>query len=99
MLEQIGSSEFSAQLVEDIGMVDFVKLNAQFGKKALKNKALNQRLSQIRMHLHEGSSLIASGIEESNMVAQFWVQGIRYFQGYFIQEPGETMDYSSDQFE
>ena len=95
MLEHVGSSQYSAQLLNDLPEIDFIKLSTDVGTKTGESNNLKSLISQIKEHLAKDLEVVASGIEDAQMLSVFWDNGIRYFQGYFIQKPSDAMAYNS----
>ena len=90
MLEQVEASEVHIKLLNDIGQLDYVKLKIT----ASNRKNLSKFISSIPQPGDKAPIIVASGIEDSVMLAQYWELGIRHFQGYFIQRPGEDTLYN-----
>lgn len=87
MVEHIEPQETHFKLLNDIGKIDFAKINTS-GKES---KLLDQFIIQLNKSIKTSSTIVASGIEDSLVLAHYWELGVRYFQGYFIQKPGENM--------
>ncbi len=89
MLEKVENSEAHLKLIHDIGKLDFAKINVSEHEC----NDIKRFISQIQKNNNLAPTLVAAGIEDSSMLAQYWEQGIRNFQGYFIQKPGEESSY------
>jgi len=77
------------KLLNDIGKIDIVKISVS----DIKTKNLKSFISNINNAAGHAPTLVASGIEDSAMLAKYWELGIRNFQGYFIQKPDEELKY------
>lgn len=91
MLDHLEASEAHSKLLYDIGKVDYAKFKVTKSNKAL----LGVFLNKLKHNADNPPTIIASGIEDSVMLAQYWELGIRHFQGYFIQKPGEESIYNA----
>jgi len=38
---------------------------------------------------------VATGVEDSQSLAYLWTAGVDYAQGFFLQEPSETITYEA----
>ena len=89
MLEQVEASEAHTKLLKEIGEIDYAKI------KAAKDNKQNLSTFLSKLGKTKAPIIVASGIEDSVMLAQYWELGIRNFQGYFIQKPGEESIYKA----
>jgi len=93
MLEQVEASEAHIKLLNEIGKIDFAKIKAS----EKHSKSMGKFISLIRKNKDLAPTLVASGVEDSSMLAYYWELGIRDFQGYFIQKPDEETIYKADE--
>lgn len=75
--------------------IDFIKLDVSF----LEDLAIKQRkqdaLTEINEYIQDhGIKTIATAVEDANSLAVLWTVGINYIQGYFLQEPSDTITYN-----
>lgn len=91
MITDAGSTAFSVQLMQDLAAADFVKLSISLGAKGFGREARRKTVQNLLTHLKPGAHLIAAGIEDAAVMAEFSHMGIEYFQGYFIQRPDTAM--------
>jgi multidomain signaling protein FimX len=89
MLEKVETTDAHLKLLNDIGKIDIVKISVS----DIKTKNLKSFISNINNAAGHAPTLVASGIEDSAMLAKYWELGIRNFQGYFIQKPDEELKY------
>tara|TARA_R110002167_G_scaffold362718_1_gene582209 strand:+ start:1136 stop:3550 length:2415 start_codon:yes stop_codon:yes gene_type:complete len=89
MLEQVEASDAHSRLLNEIGEIDYAKIKATKDNKQNLSTFLN-KLGKTKAPI-----IVASGIEDSVMLARYWELGIRHFQGYFIQKPGEESIYKA----
>ena len=94
MLTDVGETDFSHHVIRDAGNVDFIKLALQYGKSPKSAELIAPLLEDARQQFHGKVALVAAGVEDMAVMTAFWDQGIRYFQGYFIQRPADVMQYS-----
>ncbi len=87
MVEHLEPQKTHIKLLNDIGKVDLAKIKIE-GKT---DDQINQFIRQIQSNQQAFPTLVVSGIEDSTMLAHFWELGVRHFQGYFIQRPGEVL--------
>lgn len=87
MLTGAGSSEFTLQLIRDLGAIGFIKLHLSLGETSMKKAERKDRIKAIQAVMQPSTTLIAAGIEDVSVITEFWSLGVRYFQGYFIQQP------------
>jgi EAL domain-containing protein (putative c-di-GMP-specific phosphodiesterase class I) len=78
--------------------VDFVKLAPSFVRDIHKNQqkqdelnALNERVTAL------GVKTIATAVENASSLTVLWTIGVGYLQGYFLQEPSETIEYGTQE--
>ena len=89
MLEQVEASEAHTKLLKEIGEIDYAKIKATTDNKQNLSTFLN------KLGKTKAPTIVAAGIEDSVMLARYWELGIRNFQGYFIQKPGEESIYKA----
>ncbi|WP_165855686.1 response regulator [Marinobacter sp. JSM 1782161] len=94
IVEHVTLNSNIVQLLKDVGNVDFVKLRPALGSRDGQTRELDQLLTQLSAHFGSPEHIIVTGVEDARVLSRFWEQGIRYFQGYFIQKPGIAMHYS-----
>jgi multidomain signaling protein FimX len=74
--------------------VDFVRLDRSFMDGLNKNpKKQNElhALNELATTYH--IKTVTTGVEDAITLALLWNIGVNYIQGYFLQEPSETIDY------
>jgi DNA-binding response OmpR family regulator/EAL domain-containing protein (putative c-di-GMP-specific phosphodiesterase class I)/HPt (histidine-containing phosphotransfer) domain-containing protein len=92
MLEKVEPTEAHIKLLHEIGKINFAKLKVSENNA----KQLKKFISHVQKANKNTPIFVASGIEDSTMLAQYWELGIRNFQGYFIQKPGEESIYKAN---
>ncbi|TBW55144.1 response regulator [Marinobacter halodurans] len=94
IIEHVTPDSNIIQMLRDVGPVDFVKLSSELGRHSEQTAELYGFINELHDFL--GSTpIIVTGVEDARVLSRFWERGIRYFQGYFIQKPGLTMQYSA----
>lgn len=94
MIEQVGRdlnhSEEFLSYIQDID-VRYFRLDPSFTRAIIKKDetALEylQALSQRKI------PIIATHVEDNTMFSKLWETGIRYFQGYFVKRPDESLSF------
>lgn len=81
-------------MIRDAGSVDFIKLALRYGKSQEGAELIAPLLDDIRQQYDDRIAVIVAGVEDMSVMTAFWDRGIRYFQGYFIQRPGDVMQYN-----
>ncbi|ROU02257.1 response regulator [Marinobacter sp. R17] len=95
IIEHVTPGSNIIQMLRDVGPVDFVKLNSELGRHSEQTAELDAFIDELRSFLGTTVPIIVTGVEDARVLSRFWERGIRYFQGYFIQKPGLTMQYSA----
>lgn len=73
---------------------DYAKLDNSFLHELATNQEKQDNLSSINELIHSyGVKSVATAVEDANSLAILWTVGIDYIQGYFLQEPSETIAY------
>lgn len=77
---------------------DFVKLAPSFVRELNNNQEKQDELNTLNeMILSHGMKTVATSVEDANSLTVLWTVGIGYIQGYFLQEPSETIEYAAQQ--
>lgn len=90
MLEQVTPTQTTIEKLQELGLVDFFKLHPDWSNRMESDKNARETIQNLQRILPE-VKLIASHIEDAKSFATLWESGVRYFQGYFIQQPAEQM--------
>jgi len=74
--------------------VDFLKLDQSF----MTNLTTDSRKQELLREISELAKMyevktIATAVEDANSLAALWTVGVNYIQGYFLQEPSDTIGY------
>lgn len=93
IIEHVNINSASVELLKELKTVDFVKLTPELGASSVQNQALDGLLNQLNGVFNSSQPIIVTGVEDARVLARFWERGIRYFQGYFIQQPAIAMNY------
>lgn len=83
ILEKIEPQESHLKLLRELGQLDYIKINSA----GTHSDALDKFISIVKT-LPNAPTVIIAGVEDSLMLSHYWEQGVRNFQGYFIQHPG-----------
>lgn len=74
--------------------VDYVKFDPSLVEGIAGNQALQDTLVKLKTETQShGVKTIVMGVEDANSLAVLWNIGVNYIQGYFLQEPADTISY------
>jgi EAL domain-containing protein (putative c-di-GMP-specific phosphodiesterase class I) len=98
---RIALSNFEGQDAEDALFrhldIDIVRLSPEFMRDLSTSQEQQTSMQRANARLHEaGLKTIASNIEDAGSLAVLWNIGVNYIQGYFLQEPSNTITYEED---
>jgi len=92
-VDQFGSNQNSENLLKHLA-VDYVKLDNDFMVDLATNQHKQDELNSLnKIAISHGAKTIAMGVEDANSLAILWTVGVNYIQGYFLQEPSESITY------
>ncbi len=87
-----------AEAVLNHVQADFVKLAPSFVRELNNNQQKQDELNNLNeMILNHGMKTVATSVEDANSLTVLWTVGVGYIQGYFLQEPSETIEYAAQQ--
>jgi diguanylate cyclase (GGDEF)-like protein/PAS domain S-box-containing protein len=76
---------------------DFVKLSPDYTRELAQDDARQRDLYDTNGNLRErGFKTIATGVEDAGSLAILWNVSVNYIQGYFLQEPSNTIVFDED---
>lgn len=76
---------------------DFIKIDAELIKRAAKSSEQKAALGEfVTKQSAQGVTVIAATVEEVSVMQHCYTWGIKYFQGYAIQIPGDAMHRAFD---
>ncbi len=76
---------------------EFIKIDAELIKRAAKNSELKKAMGDfVAKQGSKGVTIIAATVEEVSVMQHCYTWGIKYFQGYAIQIPGDAMHRAFD---
>ncbi|MCB1752687.1 MAG: EAL domain-containing protein [Gammaproteobacteria bacterium] len=74
--------------------VDYVKFDPTLVDGIAGNQALQDTLVKLNTETQShGVKTIVMGVEDANSLAVLWTIGVNYIQGYFLQEPSDSISY------
>ncbi len=91
VMEQAGSTSQTERIVDRLP-VDFIKLSHEMTQKAVSDPKEQARVRRLLEKMAGRGGVIASGVEDARAFSALWGLGVRLFQGYFIEAPGEGLD-------
>ncbi|WP_027329482.1 EAL domain-containing response regulator [Marinimicrobium agarilyticum] len=72
----------------------FVKIDGSFTQDIQNNNEKPDALVEMIKQLHEENvTTVVPFVENASVLATLWQAGVHYIQGYYLQEPSESMDY------
>jgi len=75
--------------------IDFVKLDSSFIENLAAQPEKQNELAEINANIQNyGIKTIATAVEDANNLAALWTVGVNYIQGYFLQEPSDTIAFN-----
>jgi len=86
-IDHFGMSPNSAQLVEHLPRVSYLKFHGSYTQK-FGDKDMQRRMTQLlEVAKQKRLKTIVSHVEDANVMARLWQMGVNYIQGYHVQEP------------
>ncbi|MCP5205994.1 MAG: EAL domain-containing protein [Hahellaceae bacterium] len=93
VLDHAGVDEHSIALINRLAP-DFIRLDSSLIQSMSNNKAQQAKIKALLTSSQEASiKVIAGNVEDASTFAQLWGMGVRYFQGYFIQQPDPKLNF------
>ncbi|RZU47675.1 PleD family two-component response regulator [Fluviicoccus keumensis] len=86
MLTAYGSSAMAARLVAELKPL-YVRLDDALVQRLSASTPKPADRSLLAAAVADGAMVVAGGIESAASLSGLWAQGVRWFQGYYIQEP------------
>jgi len=94
--DQIGFSQITDKMLQEYS-VDYLKIDGTFSQNLLNNKESQEVIKDIiEVTRRNNVKTIAKSVENANTLALLWNIGIDAVQGYFLQEPSDTMRFDFD---
>lgn len=94
MVEQVGRevalNENFLTLIDDLE-IRYLRLDPLMTRAILKQD--EEALDILRQLQARSIPIIATHVEDNTMFSDLWELGIRYFQGYFVKRPDETLNF------
>ncbi|MDH5660289.1 MAG: EAL domain-containing protein [Gammaproteobacteria bacterium] len=98
-IEHFGSTNQHQSLINEIS-VNFVKIAMPKTSQFLTDSSENSKLQKLIKEMQSKNiNIIASMVDDPRIITLLWEWGVNYFQGYFIEEPHETLDFDFSQAE
>jgi len=89
--DHFGFGEYSENQLKDLG-IDFIKIDGSFTRNMLNQPSHQKTIKHIQETAQSCNvKTIAKSVENANALAMLWNVGVDAVQGYFIQEPNESM--------
>lgn len=96
-IEHFGSTNQHQTLLDEI-QVDFVKINIPKTSQFMEADTANNKLHKLIKYVQsKDKNIIASMVDDPRTVTMLWDWNVQYFQGYFIEEPHESLDFDFSQ--
>ncbi|HSC67044.1 MAG TPA: EAL domain-containing protein [Cellvibrio sp.] len=91
-ITRAGESEQLLALLDEIE-INYLRLSPQLTSEGTNPKLMEQL---IRAATRKGVQVIATQIENSRNLSSLWMQGVRLFEGFFIQAPDTNFHLQND---
>lgn len=91
-MTRAGENEQSLALLEDLPL-RFLRLSPRLTGDANNHELLTRFIAAAKQ---QGAKVIATRIEDSRNLSHLWMQGVRLFEGFFIQPPDEGFHLKND---
>lgn len=93
ILDDFGSGTNPFQLLEHV-QADYIRIDSNFMKELDENTQNQETIKAIAEHAAElGKLTIAQQVPDAGSLSILWGMGFNFIQGYFLQEPTESMEY------
>jgi EAL domain-containing protein (putative c-di-GMP-specific phosphodiesterase class I) len=95
-LIQAGATDQSEKFISGFHF-DYIKLTPHLTTHLDTNNETMSELKKItKFSKAAGSQIIATQVEDSRNLSTLWIQGVRLFQGFFIQSPEQEFNTSTN---
>jgi len=89
--DHFGFGEYSVDRLKDLP-IDFIKIDGSFMRNMQRHPSHLKTIENIQSMATECAiKTIAKSVENAEVLSTLWNMGVNSVQGYFIQEPNETM--------
>ncbi|MCH8544129.1 MAG: response regulator [Alcanivorax sp.] len=95
IIDEVGASEGDSALVAEVAAPDMIKLDASWNQRIRRRAEAEPGLNRLIEYVGGAERVVAACIEDAQIFAAFWDFGIRHFQGFFIQEPGDALAFEA----
>jgi diguanylate cyclase (GGDEF)-like protein/PAS domain S-box-containing protein len=93
---QYASSKSSANYLQHVP-VSYVKFGRDFVQDLARDSEKQKLLHDITIEMHETEiKVIVEFVENSESLAVLWQSGVDFLQGYFLQEPSQSLSFDFD---
>jgi len=93
-IDHYGITDSSLRLLDMLNL-NYVQLRDTVLSGLLEHAAIQVNVQRLIQHaLSKDIKVIASNIEDPATLSLLWNMGVRYFQGYFIQQPKDALAYN-----
>lgn len=92
-LEHFGSTNQNLKLLEELP-VDYVKIDGSMISRLSTDTAVRQELETLIKGIQlKNKNIIVGSVDNPTTMAMLWDWGVRLFQGYYIEEPHESLEF------
>ena len=91
VIENFGSGKHGRELLDELPNIDFLRLDPSWNRRVFEPEATSELLEMLHARFSGMDRVIACHVEEAKTFSAFWDLGIRHFQGFFVQQPGDAM--------
>ena len=90
-INHYGITATSAQLLEHLPSVDYLKFHHSYTQKFNDKDVQRHMATLMEVAKLKKLKTIVSHVEDANVMARLWQMGVNYIQGYHVQEPEVVM--------
>ncbi|TVP58592.1 MAG: EAL domain-containing protein [Halomonadaceae bacterium] len=91
IIENFAASTKGFLLLDELPLIDYVRLDANWNQRVNRREEVAALLEVLHRRFGGMDRVIACRVEDAKTFSAFWDMGIRHFQGYFVQQPGNSM--------
>lgn len=95
VLDHAGAHELSQSLIHRLAP-DFIRLDSSLLQSLGSSKSKQTKINELLIASKaKATKVIAGTVEDASTFAHLWGMGVRYFQGYFIQQPDPKLNFDA----
>lgn len=91
VVDNFGADHSGYPLLQELPELDYVRLDADWNRYVHDRRKRSEMEGAVMSRFGSMDRIIACRVEEAKSFSAFWDMGVRHFQGYFVQQPGDAM--------